>query len=389
MRILYVSDGYTTHDHRFLTLLSGRHRVMFLQLFDGPGRCERRPLPDGVERVEWRGFPGKAPEPGHALEPGQIRSRQRDFERALRGCRPDLVHAGPVPTGGYLAALAEFHPVVAVSWGSDILVDAVSSEAARQRTRLALERADGFVCDCRAVLRQAREFAPLPDGRVALLPWGVESRFLGMEPDGGRLKRELALEGRFLVLATRSWEPVYGVDIAVEAFGKALAREPRLRLALLGDGSQAGVVAGLVARLGLAGSVLLPGRMSQEELPRWYQGCDCYLSCSFSDGSSVSLLEAMACGLPVVASDIAGNREWVRPGENGWLFAPGNSDAAAAALLCASGLDAPSRAAMGAANQGRTRERADWDENSKRLLGLYERIAAQGQAGQGREVHGP
>ena len=59
----------------------------------------------------------------------------------------------------------------------------------------------------------------------------------------------------------------------------------------------------------------------------------CTLSASRSDGSSISLLEAMACGCPRWFPDIPGNREWVTPGENGWLFPLDNAEALAAAIL--------------------------------------------------------
>ena len=62
-----------------------------------------------------------------------------------------------------------------------------------------------------------------------------------------------------------------------------------------------------------------------------YRAADLYLSASHSDGSSVSLMEALGCGLPVLVSDIPGNREWVTDGEQGWLFPDGDDAAAVAA----------------------------------------------------------
>ncbi len=95
------------------------------------------------------------------------------------------------------------------------------------------------------------------------------------------------------------------------------------------------------------------------------------------DGTSVSLLEALASGLPVVVSDLASNREWVHPGENGWLGEAGNPAAFAAAILEAAALDPGRLTAIGRANRSVAEARADWSENSRSLLEAYERLAGR------------
>ena len=65
--------------------------------------------------------------------------------------------------------------------------------------------------------------------------------------------------------------------------------------------------------------------ISQERLPDYFRAADLYVSCSLSDGSSVSLFEAMATGLPVVVTEAPGNHEWVLTSDNGWLAAPGDA----------------------------------------------------------------
>ena len=67
--------------------------------------------------------------------------------------------------------------------------------------------------------------------------------------------------------------------------------------------------------------------------PAYYRSADLYLSASHSDGSSVSLMEALACGRPVLVSDIPGNREWLENSPAGWLFTDGDEDALADGIL--------------------------------------------------------
>ena len=80
----------------------------------------------------------------------------------------------------------------------------------------------------------------------------------------------------------------------------------------------------MVRESGLEDKVHFAGQVDYVDLPKYYRVAHLYLSASIVDGSSVSLLEAMSCGIPALVSDIPGNREWVVPGRNGWLFPTGD-----------------------------------------------------------------
>jgi glycosyltransferase involved in cell wall biosynthesis len=140
---------------------------------------------------------------------------------------------------------------------------------------------------------------------------------------------------------------------------------------MLGNGSQAAMLRQIFQRGGVQEQVLFPGQVNQAELPRIYHACDLYLSASHSDGTSISLLEALACGRPALVSDIPGNREWVTPGENGWRFADGDASELAGAILNAiehrQDLPGMSRAARRVAE-----ERADWHKNFPNTLHAYQ-----------------
>ncbi|EHJ45966.1 glycosyl transferase group 1 (plasmid) [Solidesulfovibrio carbinoliphilus subsp. oakridgensis] len=363
MHILHVSDGYSTHDHRLLGQLSRRGRVSFLPL-RATGRLERRPLPEGVGELALPHPPGPPENPAFTSAVAALR-------RLLAEHGVDAVQAGPLQGPGQLVAASGFHPFVLLSMGSDILTEAWRDARSQESAAATLRAADGLVCDCRAVAAAARRLADIPGDRTVVLPYGVEEAFLEPGRDAA-LRRELGFgDGSFLVLACRSFEPVYDVPTVVAAFGLAAARDPRLCLALAGDGSEAGAVRRAVERCGAGHRIVLPGRLSQAALRRFYRGSDCYLTGSRSDGSSVSLLEAMAAGLPVVASDIPGNREWVAAGRTGRLFPVGDPAAAARALLAVAAMDGRARTAMGEQGRRTVRRRAVWNDNVERLHTFY------------------
>jgi glycosyltransferase involved in cell wall biosynthesis len=98
---------------------------------------------------------------------------------------------------------------------------------------------------------------------------------------------------------------------------------------------------------------------------------DLYISASHVDGSSVSLMEALACGLPCIVSDIPANREWVTNGVNGWIFPDGDVDALAG-IISKAAEQHESLARFGRNARTTAEEKADWKRNFKKLLEAYE-----------------
>ena len=367
MRILYFSDNGSDHNRRFLEKLSFfRHEVWFLD--SSNSTLPEGWLPDGVRRVSCRTAVPRG------SDPSAYEKFLPEFQSVLAEVRPDLVHAGPIQACAYVTALSGFHPFVVMCWGSDLLLDADRDAEWKQATATALRGADGFMCDCDTVRMRAMKFAAIPDSRIAQFPWGIKR---GTFSDAGAVAagQSFLLEPEAIrVICTRSWEPVYRIDVLLEAFRRAHEQNVLFRLMLLGDGSLAGMVHEFIARHGLSQAVLTPGRISRAELPGWFRAANLYVSCSQTDGTSVSLLEAMATGLPVLVTDIPSNREWVHEGENGWLAADGSAEDFAGKLLRMAHLKPLESEAIGERNQKLVAARADWDRNFPLLLKLFEAL---------------
>lgn len=365
-RILYFTRDYTTHDRRFLSALSETdHQVYYLQLERRGHQLEDRPLPPKIERVPWAG--GQGPFHLHSL-PRLLMS----LKRVLRAIQPDLIHAGPLQTCGMLAALSGFRPLVSMSWGYDLLIDAGRDPFSRWATRFTLRRSAVMVGDCQTIRERAVDYGMDP-GCIVAFPWGIDLEHFS--PGQTQPAESPGENPLFTLLSTRGWEPIYGVDVIARAFIQA-AREaaarglPELRLVMLGNGSQAGWLRQAFLQAGVSERVSFPGQVSYADLPRYYRSSDLYVSASHSDGTSISLLEALGCSRPVLVSDIPGNREWVTPGENGWLFPDGDAGALAQAILAAAAAR-PRLPEMGRAARCLAEARADWTRNFPQLLAAY------------------
>jgi L-malate glycosyltransferase len=371
VRVLYFSDNSSDHNRRFLEKLSScGHEVWFLDAsneYSSEGR-----LPKGVRGVAHRKVVSRG------SDPSVYEEFLPEFRSVLADLRPDLVHAGPIQGCGYVAALSGFHPLLVTSWGSDLLLDADRNPEWRRATTVALRGADGFMCDCDTVRKAAQSFTSIPDSRIAQFPWGIKNGTfspVGPLPASASLPAE---EGAIRLACTRSWEPPYGIDVLLEAFRRAHEKNGWLRLMLLGDGSMAGAIHEFIAEHELSKVVVTPGWVSPLELSSWFRAAQGYVSCARADGTSVSLVEAMATGLPVLVTDIPSNREWVSAEENGWLAAGDSADDFAEKMLRMASLTPTERAAVSARNQKIVAERADWDRNFPQLLDLYESLAKAG-----------
>jgi L-malate glycosyltransferase len=369
VRVLYFSDNTSNHNRRVLEkLIFSGHEVHFLNLTTS-SEAKDWP-PSGVKVVDAR-----FARPSGAT-PGDCEQLVPEFKSILKQVQPDLVHAGPVQTCAYIAALSGFNPLLVMSWGSDLLLQARHSAAHAHATQVALKGADGFFCDCDAVRASAKTYVEIPDDRIAQFPWGITRGSFG--PGGTSITKEQVGwdKNAFVFISTRSWEPVYGIDVLLDAFRRAHNADKRLRLLLLGGGSQGERICRFLSDHKLGGAIAAPGVIVNSEMPSWFRAADAYISCTRSDGTSVSLLEAMATGLPAVVTDLPANREWVTDGQNGFLAIAGSPEDFATQMLRAAQLTAVQRATIAERNQRMVAQRADWDRNAPTLLRLYEGLVA-------------
>ena len=366
MRVLYFSQDYTPHDYRFLSALSKTEHEIFYIPLERVKSTESRALPGSVHVIpNW----GQA-EPMGVFD---IPSLRRKLREVLDDIHPDVVHAGPVQKSAFLTALTGYRPLVTMSWGSDLLMDAQRGWG-RFAARFTLSRSGILVCDCKAVRDVAVELG-MPADRVVIFPWGVDLNHFtpGTSAD---MRKDLGWQETFVLISTRAWEPLYGVDVLINGFIEAAQYDVNLRLLLLGKGSLESEIRNALENAGMLDRVHFAGHVEYDDLPDHYRSADVYVSASNSDGSSISLLEAMACGLPALVSDIPGNREWVTPGEEGWWFVTGDPGSLSAGIL--ESIREPTMLSEKSEAARRvTKERANWQENFSSLLDAYSQARAQ------------
>lgn len=225
----------------------------------------------------------------------------------------------------------------------------------------------------------------LPPDQIVVIHNGVEvERFAGPGDDG--LRRELGLDaGTQVVLTVASLVPNKGHHILIEAAPAVLSRYPGVRFVLAGEGASRANIETQIAAAGLMEHFSLIG--FRDDPAYLLMGSDLFVLPSLAEGFSLALVEALAAGLPTVATAVGGAPEVIEDGRNGFLIPPEDASALAGALIRALGLPEEERAAM-AAEARQTAQRYSVEAMAERTLELYEAVCAGGRHAGGEHAGG-
>jgi glycosyltransferase involved in cell wall biosynthesis len=241
--------------------------------------------------------------------------------------------------------------------------------------RALAKRLDGFLACSRSNAEQIR-------ARTGLLPEvhynGVNPALFRPLPRDEELAAELGLSpGDFVAVSAVRLVGWKGIQVAVQAM-QTLQVGGRFRYLVVGDGDYRQTLEKQVRDLGLTSVVKIQGSVPRREIPRYYSVAGAAVFPSIGDDAFPnSVVEAMASGVPVVATTSGGMTESVVDGETGFLVPPRDSGAIAGALA-ALAKDVARAREMGMRGRQRAVERFDWARLTDELLAVFERPPARG-----------
>ena len=254
-------------------------------------------------------------------------------------------------------------PVIGLSWGFDL----------HHMTDTAwLGDLAGLIVDSKATHGIAVR-AGVSAESITTLPWGVDlQQFTPSGPKVNPNEFDLPAECS-IVLSLRAHEPMYRVQDIIECFAQIAETHPQAHLVVGHQGSLTAELQAHAHHRGLDDRVRFIGQLPEEELPQILRTASVYVTASEVDGTSVTLLQAMACGTPVLASDTPGNREWVDP-ETGFLATTGSPESFAAQLDRI--LSNPEQAKARSRHARDTvQTRADWQANRALLCAVLQKAS--------------
>jgi len=233
----------------------------------------------------------------------------------------DIIDSHFVYPDGFAAVLlGRFFrkPVMVSARGSDINLYR-DLWPIRGLLRSTLRRADGVIAVCQA-LKEAMVNLEIPEEKITVIPNGVDvKKFHPHAKEDAR--KELGLPHERIILSVGGLIPRKGFDFLIRAL-KILSQdrgEKNLHLIIVGEGSSRGELMKLAASLNVAERVHLVGAIPHQELYLWYSAADLFCLASSREGWPNVVLEALACGTPVVATDVWGTPEIIRSDTVGFL----------------------------------------------------------------------
>lgn len=293
----------------------------------------------------------------------------RHLTADLRSPTPDIVHTQLFggDTWGRIAAIRAGVPhIVSTEQNTNLDEGAVKRAIKRRLAR----RTDRIVAISDAVRSYSVRVDRIPLEKFVVIPNGVDL-------DVYRPAPATPHEGiRFLTVARHV--PQKGLDVLLDAFAIVRARLPRATLDLVGDGPLRGALEDQVRTFGLTDAVHVRG--FERTFASAYQRADIFVLPSRWEGLGIAAIEAAACGLPTVASDVGGLREVVADGETGILVPPSDPKPLADAML-ALAADRPRRALMGHAARRRAERTFDIAAIVRRYEDLYASLVGRTASG--------
>lgn len=247
--------------------------------------------------------------------------------RLVSSIGPDVVHGHFLTEFGAYASFSGAKARSITLTGSDGYFNWRTSAALWVVNGLALQAASRVFVPSEDLGSLLRRVFLVKRSRVSVLPDGVQEVLIESYPPSRWQKDDN------LIVSTRRLSKTYDVTTLVEAAARVIRRFPKSRFVVAGDGPERSSLTRRASELGLGTRLEFCGWLEHPEVARLLSTSSIYVSTSRSDGSSVSLLEAMALGAFPVVSDIAANRAWIHLGENGLLFEPGNAKQLADAIV--------------------------------------------------------
>jgi glycosyltransferase involved in cell wall biosynthesis/uncharacterized protein (DUF362 family) len=296
----------------------------------------------------------------------------RELHRFVRAHRVAVIHAhNPSPhLYGVIVSFLTGIPVVTTTHGQGYR----ERWRVRWLRRMLAARSKAVVFVSEDARRKARETRALSPARTVIIPNGIDTATF-RPPAGGMREARVQLgipDDAVLIGSVGRLSPEKNYVLLVQAVARA-AQTENLRLVLVGDGADRARIQSEIDALNLKGKCRITG-LQQDVLP-WLQAMDIFCLSSDTEGLSISLLEAGACGLPCVVTDVGGNAEIVADGVSGVVVPCGDVNALAAALERLVHGDVRRR--MGEAARRVVEERYSMDTMVREYERVYRRAAGQ------------
>lgn len=365
-RILLLSDVNSPHTRKLVHGLAGAGFVIGIFSLSRRQGDFYAQLPD-VTIFDEAGVDSST---FHASSAGKLGYLKKvgTLKAVIRTFQPSIVHAHYATSYGLLGWRSGFHPFLISAWGSDVL-DFPKGMFKRLLLKKILRSADALMATSPVLQRAIKNIA----GRNSILtPFGVDTAVFFPK------KVERPFPGDVIVFGTvKALEKVYGIPVLLDAFAALKKEMPaaEIRLLIVGDGTQREALAQQAKQLNIENNVLFTGKVDHAVVAEYHNMLDVLVNISEYESFGVTVLEAMACGKPVIVTDTGGLAEIVEENVDGLKVPVNNIIAVKEAMRKM--LSEELRKRLGEKGREKVMRDYEWNRTVKLLQTEYERIGGK------------
>jgi len=366
--IVYAHDGANEYDRFFLDFLTKKNVVYLLTFYRKPRFVSPKTIVVRMPKIAYA--------PTDELEGFFMYVffplRVILFKLFCRLLKPNAVLGCMATKYGFYAAVAGVKPLVLIVWGSDVLLAPKRLFFMRFMAMFALRRADAVIVDSKVQENAAVELGCAKE-KILRFPWfdPADVRVIHSRED---IREKLGWSRNPIIISLRKHEPVYCVECLVDSIPKVVSKVPESRFLILEEGRLTERLKRRTKELGMEQYVRFVGKVPQWTVASYLNASDVYVSTSLSDGTSANLLEAMALKVPVVVTNIEGNREWIRNDWNG-LLVPARDPSSLANKVVLLIKDKDLRRKVEENELKTIEQKVDWSENSEAFVNVILKLS--------------
>lgn len=358
MQIALLSGISSIHTTRWANALAGRgHDIHLITQHRGGD------VLSSAVKVHYLPFHGNA---GYFLNAPFLRMM-------LRKLKPDILHAHYASGYGTLGRLCGFHPYLLSVWGSDVYDFPYESPLKMSLLQKNLRAADLIASTSHVMAKQTHKIC---NGlsKIHVTPFGIDTK--SFKPSNLPKNNDTIMVGTVKKLTF-----IYGIDTLIKGFAEARTSlvksdeqtASKLRLLIVGGGEDRESLERLADSLNISNVTEFTGAVPYASVPDYLNRLDIYVSMSRLESFGVAILEASACALPVIVSDVGGLPEVVEDGVTGKIVPRDDPDALAKAMVELI-MNKDLRKRMGQAGLKRVIDRYTWEDSVSTMENVYKEV---------------
>ena len=286
------------------------------------------------------------------------------LKKIISDFKPDILHSYYASSYGFIGALVNFHPFYISAWGSDVFTFPRRSIFSRFILKYSLSKADRIFSTSKIMAKELKKYS---SKYIHVIPFGVDLNvFIPNKKDESNTNKN------FVIGTIKSLEEIYGIENLIRAF-KLLnnnSRDLKVKLLIVGEGTLKNYLKNLCNDLQISDKVEFTGRVSHPNIVNYLHRIDIAVFLSKQESFGVSVIEAMACEIPVIVSKADGFKEIVENEENG-IFVDSENLTEISDKISKLIFDENLRSQLGANGKRKVEQHYNWNENVAQMINVY------------------